>query len=125
MVIGDALVSTDEQSGRIESFGQTSLGRSRQVALDERSFSGALAPVGSKVSSQRHHRLHTARTSYRGALIAAVCIQIAHASPAVGDDTGLMSKFSAPHEVSARAIDIAVLKAPNEIEGFLPRNDDL
>ena len=57
------------------------------------------------------------------ALLASVFIQVAHASPAIGNDVRLIPKLRAPHEVSARAINIAVLKAPDEIERLLLRND--
>ena len=57
------------------------------------------------------------------ALLAVVFIQVAHASPAIGNDVRLIPKLRAPHEVSARAINIAVLKAPDEIERLLLRND--
>ena len=44
-------------------------------------------------------------------------------SAAVGNHAGLMPEFSTPHKVPAVAIDITVLKAPDEVERVLPRND--
>ena len=58
-----------------------------------------------------------------GKLIPGILIQAAYVSAAVGNHAGLIPEFSTPHKVPAVAIDITVLKAPDEVERVLPRND--
>lgn len=56
-------------------------------------------------------------------LVVGVVGEGAYLSPAIGYEVGSSPDFRAAHEVTARSVDVAVFKPPDEVEGLLVGND--